>query len=154
MQAHQEEDFRNLFSYVASGAWHFLGYRSEDLVAHAMVTTRWLQLDAFPLLKTAYIDAVSTLPRYQARGYGSELMRQLAAEIDREYEIACLETERESFYKRLGWEAWRGPLAGRSEKGLIPTPDQHGIMVLRLSQTPQLDFHSMLTIECQTGRIW
>jgi len=27
-------------------------------------------------------------------------------------------------------------------------------MVLRLSQTLALDFDSMLTIECQTGRIW
>jgi aminoglycoside 2'-N-acetyltransferase I len=154
VQAHQQEDFRNLFSYVSSGALHFLGYRSEQLVAHAMVTTRWVQPDSFPPLKTAYIDAVSTLPKYQGFGYGSDLMRRLAAEIDPEYSIACLETDRETFYERLGWEIWRGPLAGRSEKGLIPTPDQHGIMVLRLSHTPQLDLNSMLTIECQTGRIW
>lgn len=154
VQAHREEDFRNLFSYVSSGAWHFLGYRLEELVAHAMVTSRWLQPGGFPLLKTAYVDAVSTLPKYQGYGYGSVLMRHLAEEIDREYTIACLETDREAFYGRLGWETWRGPLAGRSEQGLIPTPDQHGIMVLRLSQTPQLDLNSTLTIECQTGRIW
>ena len=48
---------------------------------------------------------------------------------------------------------WRGPLAGRSEQGLVPTPEQTGIMVLRLSQTPALDLHSTLTIECQPGRI-
>jgi aminoglycoside 2'-N-acetyltransferase I len=154
VEAHQEQDFRNLFSYVPSGAWHFLGYRSKELVAHAMVTTRWLQPEGFPLLKTAYIDAVSTLPKYQGYGYGSILMRRLADEIDREYTVACLETDRESFYERLGWETWRGPLAGRGEHGLIPTPDQHGIMVLRLSKSPPLDLNSTLTIECQTGRIW
>jgi len=152
--AHQEEDFKNLFAYVPSGGWHFIAYHAEELVSHAMVTTRWLQVNDQPLLKTAYVDAVATLPTYQGQGYGSALMRQLASDIDREYAIACLETERETFYERLGWQTWHGPLAGRSEQGLIPTPDQHGIMVLQLSQTPLLDLDSALSIECQTERIW
>ena len=152
--AHQEEDFKNLFTYVPSGGWHFLVYHGDELASHALVTTRWLQLAGQPLLKTAYVDAVATLPMHQGHGYGSALMRQLADEIDREYVIACLETERETFYERLGWQIWRGPLAGRSEQGLIPTPDQRGIMILRLSRTPLLDLDAALTIECQTGRIW
>jgi aminoglycoside 2'-N-acetyltransferase I len=152
--AHQEEDFRNLFSYVPSGGWHFLAYQGDQLISHAMATTRWLQPEGHPLLKTAYIDAVSTLPDYQGRGYGSAVMRRLAVEIDDEYVIACLETDREAFYARLGWESWRGPLAGRGDQGLVLTPEQQGIMILRLSQTPPLEFESLLTIECQTGRIW
>jgi aminoglycoside 2'-N-acetyltransferase I len=152
--AHHEEDFRNLFGYVASGGWHFLAWHNEQLISHAMVTTRWLQPEGLPLLKSAYIDAVATLPSYQSQGYGSALMRQLASEIDHEYIIACLETDRESFYERLGWQRWRGPLAGRSEHGLIPTPEQNGIMVLKLSQTPTLNFDLALSIESQTGRIW
>jgi aminoglycoside 2'-N-acetyltransferase I len=154
VEAHQEQDFRNLFTYVSSGGLHFLAVHDELLVSHATVTTRWLQTEDQPLLKTAYIDAVATLPAYQGLGYGSTLMRRLASDIDREYVIACLETERETFYENLGWQTWRGPLAGRSENRLIPTPDQRGIMVLKLSQTPALNFDSMLTIECQTGRIW
>jgi aminoglycoside 2'-N-acetyltransferase I len=105
-------------------------------------------------LKTAYIDAVSTLPEYQGQGYGSAVMRCIARDVDREHIIACLETDKVGFYERLGWQTWRGPLAGRSDAGLIPTPDQRGIMILRLSETPRLDLESMLTIECQTGRIW
>lgn len=154
VEAHQEQDFRNLFIYIPSDGLHFLAYHNELLVSHAVVTTRWLQTKDQPLLKTAYIDAVATLPAYQGFGYGSALMRQLASDIDREYVIACLETEPETFYERLGWQIWHGPLAGRSERGLIPTPEQRGVMVLRLSQTPILDFDSMLTIESQTGRIW
>jgi aminoglycoside 2'-N-acetyltransferase I len=127
------------------------------LVSHAVVTTRWLQPDGQPELKTAYVDAVATLPAYQGQGYGSAVMLELANRID-DYSIGCLETERAGFYERLGWELWRGPLAGRSEQGLIPTPDQKGVMVLRLSQTPALDLDQGLTIECQTGelgnRIW
>lgn len=152
--AHQEEDFKNLFSYVSSGSWHFLGFAGEQVVSHASVSTRWLQQEGLPLLKTAYVDAVATLPASQGRGYGSAVMRDLANRIDGAYVIGCLETERVGFYERLGWELWRGPLAGRSEKGLIPTPEQQGIMVLRLSQTPPLRLESLLTIEDQGVRIW
>lgn len=152
--AHQEADFKNLFTYVPAGGWHFLAYRADELVSHAMVTTRWLQPEGHPLLKTAYVDAVATRPAYQGLGYGSAVMHQLASDIDREYVIACLQTEREAFYERLGWQTWRGPLAGRSEQRLVPTPDQRGVMILRLSQTPALDPDSALSIECQTNRIW
>jgi len=151
--AHNEEDFRHLFSYIPYGGLHFLVYRGTELVSHAVVTTRWLQPEAQPVLKTAYVDAVATLPAYQEQGYGSALMHRLASDIG-EYAIACLETERTAFYEKLGWEVWRGALAGRGERGMIPTPEQTGIMVLRLPQTPALDLNRGLTIECQTERIW
>jgi aminoglycoside 2'-N-acetyltransferase I len=117
-----------------------------------VVTTRWLQPESLPLLKTAYVDAVATHPLYQGQGIGSAVMRHLAAVIP-EYEIACLETERVSFYARLGWEAWRGALAGRKGTELMPTPEQKGIMVLRLARTPPLDLDGSLTVEYD-GRIW
>jgi aminoglycoside 2'-N-acetyltransferase I len=151
--AHQEEDFKHLFSYIPFGGLHFIARRGMELLSHAVVTTRWLQPQGQPLLRTAYVDAVATLPAYQGQGYGSAVMRQLAKELE-DYEIACLGTEHPSFYERLGWKAWRGPLAGRSEKGLIPTPEQQGIMVLPLPQTPPLNLDLGLTIECQAERIW
>lgn len=153
--AHDSEDFNRLFSYfIPSGGLHSVAFDGETVVAHAVATTRWLQPEGHPQLKTAYIDAVSTLPEYQGKGWGSDVMRALATAIDAEYEVACLETDREGFYSRLGWETWRGPLAGRSDDGLVPTPDQRGVMVLRLSRTPELDFDAGMTIECQAERIW
>jgi aminoglycoside 2'-N-acetyltransferase I len=154
IEAHQEPDFQNLFKYSPSGGWHFLAFLEDRVVSHASVGTRWLQPEGQPILKTAYVDAVATHPAHQEQGYGSAVMQQLAKDIDLEYTIACLETDRESFYARLGWETWRGPLAGRSEQGLVPTPEQRGIMILRLSGTPFLDLDAGLTIECQTERIW
>lgn len=151
--AHDNVEFRNLFTFIPSGGRHFLAYDGDDLVSHAVVTTRWAQPEGQRELRTAYVDAVSTLPAYQGRGYASATMRRLAAKID-DYEIACLETERMGFYERLGWEVWRGPLAGRSDTGFVPTPEQRGIMVLRLPRTPRLDLDAGLTIECQTERIW
>lgn len=152
--AHQNEDFRNLFAYFPNGGLHLLGYEGAELVGHAVVTTRWLQPAGLPPLKTGYVDAVSTAPARQGQGIGSAVMRGLAVAIADEYEIACLETDREGFYARLGWETWRGPLAGRSADGLVPTPDQRGVMILRLPRTPGLDLDGGLSIECQSARIW
>jgi aminoglycoside 2'-N-acetyltransferase I len=151
--AHQEESFKNLFTYVPSGGRHFLAYRDYELVSHAVVTKRWLQPEGQPVLPTAYVDAVATLPAYQGQGFGSLVMRRLAQEID-DYTIACLETDKPGFYTRLGWELWKGPLAGRGAQGLVPTPKQTGVMILRLPHTPPLDLDKGLTIECQGGRIW
>jgi aminoglycoside 2'-N-acetyltransferase I len=150
--AFQEEDFLRLFSYIPAGGRHFLAYHGTTLVSHAVVTTRWLQPDDQPLLKTAYVDAVATLPAYQGQGYGSAVMQQLAQNIG-DYDIAGLQTDRPGFYARLGWELWRGALGGRSAQGVIPTPEQQGVMVLRLARTPAINLDSALTVEC-TGRIW
>jgi aminoglycoside 2'-N-acetyltransferase I len=151
--AHDNEDFNNLFSYIPCGGRHFLGYRGGELVSHAVVTTRWLQPDDEPMLRTAFVDAVSTLPAAQGRGCASVVMRALAAGID-DYDVGCLQTDIPEFYARLGWEIWRGDLAGRGDDGLIPTPDQRGVMVLRLARTCPLDLDVPLSIEVQTSRIW
>jgi len=150
--AHQEDDFNHLFTYISAGGIHAFAYRAQELVSHAVVTTRWLQPEGLPILRTAYVDAVATLPAYQGQGIGSRVMRQLVSLLD-DFEIACLETDRVSFYARLGWEEWRGPLAGRTATELLPTPDQKGIMILRLARTPPLDIDGSLTIEYD-GRIW
>ncbi len=132
---------------------HFLAYDGDTLVSHAVVSTRGVQPEGLPILRTAFVDAVSTLPSRQNQGYGSATMQRLAEKIG-DYEIGCLQTDRTSFYAHLGWEEWRGPLAGRSDDGLIPTPDQRGVMVLRLPNTPPLDLDAALTIERQPERIW
>jgi hypothetical protein len=38
--AHQEDDFIHLFSYIPSAGIHVLAYREQELVSHAVVTTR------------------------------------------------------------------------------------------------------------------
>ncbi len=80
--AHQEEEFTHLFSYIPSGGIHVLAYREHELVSHAVATTRWLQPKGLPLLRTAYIDAVATLPAYQGQGIGSTLMCHLATGVN------------------------------------------------------------------------
>jgi GNAT superfamily N-acetyltransferase len=153
IDAHQEEDFENLFSYLPPEGLHVLAYLDERLVGHAVVTIRWLQVGDGPLLRTAYVDAVATSPTHQGQGIGSAVLRHLASVVD-DCDIACLETDRVGFYERLGWEEWRGSLGGRSADGVVPTPDQTGIMILRLARTPSLDLQQPLTIEAHPERIW
>lgn len=151
-EAH-DTDFSRLFFYLPTDGLHFIAYRDDQIVSHAVVTTRWVQPERLPVLRTAYVDAVATLPAYQRRGYGSAVMRELIVQIA-DYDLACLETDRVTFFEHLGWQRWRGPRAGRSGGELIPTPDQQNIMVLRLANTPPLDLDRLLTIEAQAGRIW
>ena len=151
--AHDNEAFRDLFNFIPSGGRHFLGYLGAELVSHAVVTTRWAQPEGERILKTAFVDAVSTAPTYQGRGFGGSVMQHLGAGVP-DYELGCLQTDRPKFYERVGWELWLGPLGGRDGDSVIPTPDQRGVMILRLPSTPPLDTAKGLTIERQPSRIW
>ena len=79
----------------------------------------WLQPGPGRPLRTAYVEAVATAPSFQRRGYASAVMRRIAAEIAG-YELGALSKGSHSFYERLGWERWRGPLAIRTDEGLLP----------------------------------
>ena len=152
--AHENPDFANLFTYITSGGRHALAYDHDELVSHAVITTRWLQPEGHPILRTSFIDAVATLPERQGRGFASAAMRAIADAMA-DHDIGCLQTDKAGFYERLGWELWLGPLGGRAQDGtLIPTPEQQGVMILRLAQTPRIDRTTLLTIEETPVRIW
>jgi GNAT superfamily N-acetyltransferase len=153
-EAHQVE-FQKLFDYLPRDGRHVLGYWGETLAAHAVRTTRWAQPAGLPPLKTAYIDAVTTRVDLQGQGLGSAVMRRIVEVIAQEdYLLSALDTDKPGFYTRLGWVVWPGPLGGRGEQGLIPTPESQGhVLVYRLPNSPAFDLNSLLTIEDQ-GRIW
>lgn len=153
MAAHNEPSFTHLFEWVPAGGLHVIAVLNGEAVGHAMATTRWLQPEGLPVLRTAYVDAVSTAPAHQGKGIGSAVMRCLVDAVA-DYEVACLETDKPAFYERLGWQRWRGRKAGRDGERLVFTPDEQIVMVVALGQTPALDLEGLLTIECQSWRIW
>ncbi len=153
VSAHENTEFYELFDFVEPDNVHVIAYRGDAVIGHAMVSTRWMQPEGHPILRSAYIDAVSVAPSEQGKGVGKAVMQQIASVIS-DYEIAGLETDKFGFYESVGWERWPGSLAGRGENGLIPTPDQHGVMILRLPKTPVLNLNGLLTIEDQGARIW
>jgi aminoglycoside 2'-N-acetyltransferase I len=152
--ANADPAFERLFEYVPSGGRHVVARRNGRIVSHAVVTTRYAQPEGWPVLRTAFVDAVATEPAHQRRGFATAVMRRLG-EVVPDYEIGCLQTDIPGLYERVGWELWRGPLAGRRDDGaLVPTPHQRGVMVLRLPRTPALAVTGLLTIECQPTRVW
>ncbi len=153
VDAFKEDIFYELFSYLRPDHLHVMAYQESQLVGHAVVSTRWMQPEGLPILRSAYIDAVAVASAEQGKGIGKVVMQHVASVIT-DYEIAGLETGVPGFYASVGWELWRGPLAGRGKDGLIPTPDQRGVMILRLPKTPPLNLDGLLTIEDQKSRIW
>ena len=151
--ANDTDAFRELFELIPSGGRHVLVQRDGELVSHAVATARGVEPEGHPVLRTAFLDAVATRPDRQGLGYGSAARARMADEIA-DFDIGCLQTDVVGFYEPLGWEPSRGPLAGRGDDGLIPTPTQTGVMILRLPPTPEFDLDARLTIECQPRRIW
>ena len=151
--AFSEVSFADLFTWVPSGGLHVVAWHAGRIIGHAMATTRWAQPAGCAMLETAYIDAVGVLPECQGQRVGSAVLTHMAASING-YQIACLETDRPSFYQNLGWERWPGPKAGRREGALIPTPDEQNVMILRLPKTPALNLAGLLTIDDQGVRFW
>jgi aminoglycoside 2'-N-acetyltransferase I len=134
---------------------HVLGRIKGKLVSHALWVTRWLQNGDTEPWRTAYVEAVATDEHYRRRGYVSAVMRCLGEEIQ-DYDIGGLCTGRSvHLYAATGWQLWRGPLFIRMRDGsLLPTPDEHGVMVLPLPKTPPLDLDSPLSAEWREGELW
>ncbi len=146
-----EERFDHLFEMLP-GSTHVLARLDGKLVSHAAWVTRWLQPEEHALLRTAYVEAVATAPEYQGRGFATAVMKELEAQIG-SYDLGALSPSDATFYERLGWELWRGPLAIRTESGLFPTPDEE-VMILRLAGLPNLDLRGRLTAEWRSGELW
>jgi aminoglycoside 2'-N-acetyltransferase I len=145
------EDFTRHLDQIGPGS-HLLGRREGILVSHVMWVTRLLQPTSLEPLRTAYVEAVATEPAYQRRGYATALLRRLAEEVH-DFDLAALAPSDETFYARLGWEVWRGPLLIRRGRVLEATPDET-VMVLRLPHTPALDLDEPLSAEWRRGELW
>jgi aminoglycoside 2'-N-acetyltransferase I len=132
---------------------HIFGRYDGQLVTHALWITRWLQIGTSPPLRTAYIEALATELNHRKKGFASEIMKRVTREIQ-DFDIGALSTGSPDFYTRLGWQLWCGPLFIRTEKGLMPTPNEHGVMVLLLPRTPPLDIDVPLSAEWRKGELW
>jgi aminoglycoside 2'-N-acetyltransferase I len=134
-------------------AVHVLGRLGSKLVTHALWVTRWLQAGTGPIMRTAYVEAVATEEGHRKRGFATAAMRRLAREIE-DFDLGGLSPFSVAYYARLGWEAWRGPLYIRTDDGLVPTPAEGPVMILRLPKTPDLDLNAPLSAEWREGELW
>jgi aminoglycoside 2'-N-acetyltransferase I len=146
-----EENFDTLFELLPDST-HVLAYLDGHLVSHAEWVTRWLAPEGYAPLRTAYVEAVATLPGFQGRGFATTVLQALSRHIQ-DFDMGALSPSEAAFYERLGWELWRGPLAIRTEAGLTDTPDEE-VMILRLANTPTLNLDGRLTAEWRDGELW
>ena len=145
------EDFSALFDLLP-GSVHVLARAEGALVAHACWVERWLQPEGLPLLRTAYVEAVTVAPESQRQGWGTLAMRRIGEAIAG-YDLGALASGSPSFYARLGWEPWHGPTAIRLDGGLLPTPGEDPL-ILRTAHTPPLELGVSLTAEWRKGELW
>jgi aminoglycoside 2'-N-acetyltransferase I len=146
-----EEDFQSYWDVLIKPV-HVICKRDNQLVAHAAWVTRYLETPTTGILETAYIEAVATLPAFKGQGYGKAVMQEIVKYLG-DYDIAALSPAVTDFYQQLGWELWQGPLAIRTAKGLLDTPDEQ-LMIYRLPRTPQLNMTELLTVEWREGELW
>jgi aminoglycoside 2'-N-acetyltransferase I len=147
-----DEDMQPFFT-TFSNPTHVLGTYNGVLVSHALWVTRSLQVGTSPPLKTAYVEAVATEKQYRNRGFATAIMQRLADEIQ-DYDLAALSPVSAAYYARIGWELWQGPLYIRTENGLLPSPKDEQVMILRHPGTPDLDLSAPLSAEWREGEVW
>jgi aminoglycoside 2'-N-acetyltransferase I len=145
------ESVASYFQAIGPGE-HLLGWRDDTLVSHLMWVPRWLRAGDGPLLRTAYVELVATAPAHQRQGYAGSLLEYFPSQVG-DFELAALSPATESLYSRAGWQFWWGPLAVRTDAGLVPTPDEE-VMVLQLPGTPPLDRKLPLSVEWRAGEVW
>jgi GNAT superfamily N-acetyltransferase len=104
------QDFDALFSLLPPDGLHFLGRSEGRLVAHLVLTDRSLRFGQGRWRRTAYIDAVATLPDCRGKGYAGELLDRAAALCGASHDLFALSAGRENLYRRHGFATWRGPL--------------------------------------------
>ena len=138
----------------ALGGRHFLLEEGPAIVGHASVVEREIHVGGRPM-RTGFVEAVAIEPARQGGGLGSVVMNAVDDHIQSEYELGALGTGRHSFYERLGWRRWRGPLFVRTAAGDRPTPDDDDILVLATPTTPfALDPDASLSCDDRPGDPW
>ena len=138
----------------AAGGTHFLLEKTGAVLAYASVALRALEVHE-RTLRVGYVEAVATRPDVQGQGHGTSVVRTVNEHIRSTYELGALSTGLPDFYRRLGWELWLGSTAVKTERGLVPTPeDDGGIMVLSTTTTPALDRHAPISCNWRSGDVW
>jgi aminoglycoside 2'-N-acetyltransferase I len=138
----------------AIGGLHFVLDDDGEIVTHASVVERELQIGGRPL-RTGYVEAVATAPDREGAGLGSLVMADLTAYIRKTFELGALGTGRHHFYERLGWQTWTGPAFVREPDGPRRTLDEEGyILVLATPSSPPFDLADPISCDWRPGDVW
>ena len=148
-----DEDFAAYFELLRDGV-HVLARCEGRVVCHAAWVERELTAERLGRLRTAYVEAVATLPAFQGRGYASAVLARIPPLVS-DCALAALSPSDDAFYRRLGWELWQGPLSYFDRSGIeILTPEEQ-VMIHRLPLTPAaLDLRVKLRTDWRALEVW
>jgi GNAT superfamily N-acetyltransferase len=148
-----QEDF-TAYLQLLSPAMHFLGWFNGELVTHVAWVERELRVGGLGSLRSAYIEAVATLPAHQGRGFATALL-QATPPLVQDFQLAALAPSDAAFYQRLGWRLWEGPLSYTDPSGArIETPEEQ-VMIYPLPLTPPgLDIRASLSTQWRAIEVW
>jgi aminoglycoside 2'-N-acetyltransferase I len=138
----------------ALGGWHVLAEDGDQLMAHAAVVRRTLEVGGEPW-DTGYVEAVASVPVSQGRGIATQVMTIVGQIISENHQLGALGTGLFHFYERLGWQRWRGPSGVRTVAGTERTSEDDGfIMVLLTEASRHLDLAGLITCDWRPGDVW
>jgi aminoglycoside 2'-N-acetyltransferase I len=143
---YSDDDWTN-----ALGGWHVVVEDGDEVVAHAAVVDRIIDVDGAPT-HIGYVESVATHPARRHQGLGTAAMQEIATIIERDFEMGALSTSKHAFYERLGWRRWRGPTFVRRGDEVVRTPgEDDGVMVLA---PKEVDLTVAITCEARQGDDW
>jgi aminoglycoside 2'-N-acetyltransferase I len=135
-------------------ALHFLREVDDRLASHACVIERTIHAGSHHL-RSGHVEAVATHPDFRRVGHGSAVMEAVADHIRATFELGALDTTSNDFYRRLGWETWRGPTYYMKDGRLFRTSEEDGnVMILRTQTTPALDLGDPISVAWRPGHVW
>jgi len=138
----------------AYGGVHVVARRGGEVVGHASAVPRAIRIGE-AWWAAGYVEAVATRPAHQGSGVGTAMMRLLQEHLAALWEVGFLSTGSHEFYRRLGWERWRGPTYVAASSGLLRTPEEDdGLMVLRFGTSADVDLGAALTCGDRAGDAW
>jgi aminoglycoside 2'-N-acetyltransferase I len=136
------------------GGWHAAIEEHGEVVAHASVVPRRIEIGGAPL-NAGYVEAVATDPSRQRAGYGTTVMEAIDEIVRQDFEVGVLATSAHHFYERLGWQRWRGPTFVRVGADLRRTPDEDdGVMVLRFGPSADCPLRATISCDSRQGDAW
>ncbi|WP_205698199.1 GNAT family N-acetyltransferase [Conexibacter sp. SYSU D00693] len=137
------------------GGIHALVWEGYELVAHAAVVQRRM-LHRGRALRCGYVEGVGVAPEHQRRGHGGVVMTALERVIHGAYDLGALGATDPGmpFYRARGWQAWRGPLGSLTPRGIVPSADESGFVLVLPTDGAQLDLDGELVCDWRDGDVW
>lgn len=137
-----------------TGGTHVVLWSTGVVVAHAAVVERPMQVGG-RTVRVGYVEGVATVPDRQGEGLGSAVMDEANRIIAEQFEIGVLSTSSTGFYRRLGWQRWRGDTYVQSGAERIRTVgEDEGIMALLVADAASIDLADDLTCRERSGDNW